>query len=496
MKSDHITRRDFVKTTSMVGAAAMIVPRRVLGGPGYKAPSDTLNIASVGAGGMGASNMFALTEENIVAICDVDFDHVHRTLHPNDKIREGWEDLSAAYQKATRYSDFRVMLEKQKDIDAVVVATPDHLHATIAATAMRLGKHVYVQKPLTWSVHEARVLNQLAQETGVVTQMGNQGHSADSARQVNEWIEADAIGPVRRVHVWTNRPVWPQGMPRPKKAEVSRNTGWGMDEVQARIARGFTGRRKTRKPKSLNWDLFLGPAPAVDFHPIYQPFTWRGWLDYGTGALGDMGAHLMDHPFWALNLDAPTAIETTSTPWGADNLSPWGGPQRDVASYPMSMKVHYTFAARGSRPPVKMTWYDGGLMPERPDAMPDEVELPRSGGVIYEGDNGVLMHRDWGADAVLFPDILMKAYEDTPQTYERVTTSHEMNWANACKGIGKAVSPFEYASPLTETMLLGIIALRTGQGVKIRWDAEKGEVTNKPEANAFLHREYRAGYSL
>ena len=493
MKGSSVSRRNFVKSASLA-FGAIIVPRHVLGGPGYQAPSDTLNIAAIGAGGMGASNMFALTTENIVALCDVDFDHVHRSLHAGDAVREGWEDLKAAYDKAEKYHDFRVMLEEQKDIDAVVIATPDHVHAAAAAMAMRKGMHVYVQKPLTWSVQEARVLRDLAEETGVVTQMGNQGHSTDPARRVNELIQAGAIGIVREVHVWTNRPVWPQGMPRPKTDNMQDDMGWGMDEVQARIAAGFVGRHK--QPKNLHWDLFVGPAPMVDFHPIYQPFTWRGWVDYGTGALGDMGAHLMDHPFWALDLGYPETIEATSTPWGADNLSPWGGPPQDIASYPLSMKVHYEFPSRGLMPPVKMHWYEGGLMPERPALLPDSVALPRAGGVIYVGEKGVMMHRDWGTDYMMYPLELNLEYDNTPETYERVTTTHEMNWVEACKGNGNAVSPFSYAGPLTETMLLGIVALKAGQGVKIQWDGELGKVTNNYDANAFLHRSYREGYEL
>ena len=491
-----MNRREFSRTAAATAAAALVVPRRILGGPGYQAPSDTLNIAVVGAGGMGAHNMSALTSENIVAVCDVDFEHVHRTLHPQGTLREGWEALKSAYDRAAHYHDFRVMLDRQKDIDAVLIATPDHVHATAAATAMRLGKHVYVQKPLTWSVHEARVLRQLAGETGVVTQMGNQGHSTDTARRVNEWIQAGCLGAVREVHVWTNRPVWPQGVPRPKRHDIGKRTGWGMDEVQMRIAHRLYRRQNRKKPKSLHWDLFLGPAPAVEYHPMYHPFTWRGWLAFGTGALGDMGAHLIDHPFWALGLRAPSTVEATSTPWGADNLSPWGGPQRDVASFPLAMQAHYEFPARGALPPVRMHWYEGGLMPARPAGLPDDVKLPRGGGVLYIGENGLMLHEGHGINARMYPESLMEEFGDLPQTYERVTTTHEMNWANACKGIGKAVSPFEYAGPLTETMLLGIVALRTGQGEKIRWDAEEGRVTSHPDANAFLHREYRAGYTL
>ena len=497
MKDNTVSRRDFVKTTGLAGAAAMIVPRHVLGGPGFQAPSDTLNIAAVGAGGMGTENMRNLTSENIVAICDVNFDHVHNGLYDNGSPRDGRAEVAAAYEKAARYEDFRVMLEQQKDIDAVMIATPDHTHAAVAAMSMRLGKHVYVQKPLTWSVHEARVLRDLAKQTGVVTQMGNQGHSGDDTRRVNEWIQIGALGDVREVHVWTNRPVWPQGVPRPTRMDIGKDFGWGMDNVQQRIATGLRGRKKrVRIPKSLNWDLFLGPAPKVDYHPIYQPFTWRGWVDYGTGALGDMGAHLIDQPQWALGLTYPTTIESTSTPWGAEKISPWGDAPSDVASFPTAMTTHYEFPARGVMPPLKMHWYEGGLMPARPELLPDDVVLPRGGGVIYIGEKGIMVHRDWGREAKMYPETLMEEYKDTPETYTRVETTHEMNWANACKGIGEAVSPFEYAGPLTETMLLGLVALKTGQGVKIHWDGKKGMVTNNEEANQYLHREYRAGYSL
>ena len=497
MESSPVSRREFVKTTALAGVAATVLPRHVLGGPGFQAPSDTLNIAAIGAGGMGAENMRAVTSENIVAICDIDFEHVYRGLYNDGEIREGREALVAAYDKAVRYADFRVMLEQQKDIDAVLIATPDHTHAAAAAMAMRLGKHVYVQKPLTWSVHEARVLRDLAAETGVVTQMGNQGHSSDGARQVNEWIQIGAIGDVREVHVWTNRPVWPQGMPMPRRVDIDKDAGWGMDDVQLRIAKGLRGRKRRLKvPKSLNWDLFLGPAPWVDYHPMYQPFTWRGWVDYGTGALGDMGAHLMDQPQWALGLKYPTTIEATSTPWGADKISPWGDPPTDVASFPWAMTVHYDFPARGVMPALKMHWYEGGLMPRRPDLLPNDVKLPRGGGVIHVGDRGIMMHRAWGTGAEMYPASLMEEYKDTPQTYPRIETSHEMNWVNACKGIGEATCPFDFAGPLTETMLLGLVALKTGQGERIHWDGEKGEVTSHPEANEYLHREYREGYTL
>lgn len=209
-----------------------------------------------------------------------------------------------------------------------------------------------------------------------------------------------------------------------------------------------------------------------------------------------MGAHLMDQPQWALGLTYPTTIEATSTPWGADNLSPWGGPQRDVASFPLAMTVHYEFPARGVMPALSMHWYEGGLMPARPHHLPEDVVLPRGGGVIYVGSKGIMVTTDWGREAKMYPESLMEEYKDTPETYKRIDTTHEMNWANACKGIGEATCPFDYAGPLTETMLLGIVALKTGQGAKIHWDGKKGKVTNIDEANQHLHREYREGYTL
>lgn len=490
------TRREFIKTAGVSASAAMVLPRHVVGASrGRRAPSDTLNIAIVGAGGMGTGNASRMVSENIVALCDVDFDYVYRGLMKDGKVREDRAELKEKYDSAKRYADFRRMLDAhQSDVDAVLVATPDHVHAVAAAKAMRLGKHVYVQKPLTWSVYEARRLREIADDTGVVTQMGNQGHSTDDARRVNEWIQAGAIGLVREVHVWTNRPVWPQGVPAPKSHKVDDKTGWGIDSFIVRLSAAMTGRHRT--PKSLDWDAFLGPAPRVDYHPAYQPFNWRGWCDYGVGALGDMGAHLIDHPYWALGLEYPESVEATSTPWGADNASPWGGPQRNIVSYPLAMKVHYKFPSQGMLPGVSMHWYDGGLMPERPEALPANVPLNRDGGVIYIGEKGVLMHETYGGKPMMYPAHLNEMSANVPETYARVTTTHEMNWVNACKGEGKAVSPFSYAGPLTETMLLGIVALRAGQGVQITWDGKKGVVMNNDEANQFLHREYREGYEL
>ncbi|MGE0129446.1 MAG: Gfo/Idh/MocA family oxidoreductase [Blastocatellales bacterium] len=540
MKKDKITRRKFVAGTTGAAVGAMIVPRHVLGGTGYTAPSDKLNVAVVGCGGQGASDAteLVLGGDNIVALADVDFGYVDKAVAERTKNRDGSPNENAlklreAYNKAKRYDDFRKMLEQQKDIDAVLVATPDHIHAIAAKAALDAGKHVYCEKPLTWSVHEARVLRETARKNPkLVTQMGNQGHSNHDARLINEWIQAGVIGPVKEVYVWTNRPIWPQGVPRPGKpapepAPVqSAAPEVGQGAAQPRGARPPAGQRMARggygsagsfgnewtqvrvnketawtvlndfsKPSTLNWDLYLGPAPEVPFHSIYHPFNWRGWVDYGTGALGDMGAHLIDHPFWALDLGLPTHIEATSTPWGYDN-------KNNPVSHPLATQAVYHFAARGNQPPVRMIWGDGGLMAPRPDVLPENIPLDRGGGVIIVGSKGILMHETYGKNPRLFPESLMEDARKVPQKYERVDTDekknalHRQNWSKACKGLTKAVSPFEYASKLTETMLLGIVALRTGQGVQIRYDGEAGKVTNVDAANQYLGREYRKGWSL
>jgi len=514
----EVTRREFVSDAGKLALGAMIVPRHVLGGVGYQAPSDTLNVAIVGFGGMGSSNARVLAQtENIVAVCDVDFAYSEQKVQEQLHERSGPASpeglkLQDQFAKAKRYDDFREMLERQKDIDAVVVATPDHLHAVVAKAAMDLGKHVYVQKPLTYSVHEARVLRATAlANRKLVTQMGNQGHSGDGARLINEWIQAGIIGPVREVHVWTNRPLvyWPQGIPRPASAPPPADPPrpgenlWSPQHVNDVLASAMGG---GTVPPGLRWDLYLGPVAAdVPYHPIYHPFNWRGWIDFGVGALGDMGAHLVDQPFWALGLTYPTSIEATSTPWGtiavpaefasASSLPPTT-PRRRPVCYPVATTVHYRFPARGSQPPVRLNWYDGGLFPPRPDALPDDAPLKSEGGVMFIGDKGVLINDTYGANPRLFPESLFEQAVALPPRYPRITWSHELNWAKACKGQAEASSPIEYAAQLTETMLLGIVALRTGQGQRIDYDGEAMRITNFPEANQYLTRPYRPGWAI
>lgn len=499
MINDEMSRRSFVGGVGKAAFAATILPRHVLGGVGYVAPSDTVNLAFIGIGGMGMSNAQNLVNggQKIVAIADVDFPYVERGMSGRGKDRNGNPvpqgiALQEQYAKATKYADFRQMLEKErKNIDGVVIATPDHTHAVAASAAMQLGKAVYVQKPLTYTVQESRRLAELAKSTGVATQMGNQGHSTDDARKINEWVQAGVIGPVREVHVWTNRPIWPQGVPRPAEspfpASAPAPSQWGQHDVQGTIATLMAG--NYAPPQGLNWDLFLAAGPNIPYHPIYHPFNWRGWADWGMGALGDMGAHLIDHPFWALDLGLPTSIEGTSTPWGRDS-------KRNFASYPIASTVHYEFAPRRGQPAVKMTWYDGGLMPERPDILPESVLLDPGGGVMFVGEKGLLMHETYGSKPHFYPESLMETALRVPQTMTRVSTTHEMNWVDGIRGRAKPSSPFEYAARLTETMLLGVVALRAGQGKRIFYDADNMAVTNVPEANQYLQREYRPGWSL
>ncbi len=520
MPSDDtpITRRTFVLDTAGTAAAfalaPMIVPRHVLGGVGYRPPSRTLNVACVGIGGMGMNNMATLVEagENIIAVCDVDYPYVERQLSGRLRPARGQTAsspeslrLQDAYTKAAKYDDFRVMLEKQKDIDAVVVATPDHLHAAVALAAMKAGKHVYVQKPLTFSVHEARTLARVARETGVVTQMGNQGHSQDGTRRINELIAAGVIGPVREVHVWTDRPqrYWAQGIPRPTPPSAAAPAGaapaptpagapssavpprWSMRTVDNAILRAMAENPHT-PPAGLHWDLFLGPAGDVPYHPVYHPFSWRGWPDFGVSAIGDMGAHLIDQPFWALGLDYPTSIVSSSTPWG--------GTTAERGAYPLAMTTRYEFAARGEQPPVTLTWYDGGLMP----TLMSDIPFPAGdgGGGIFVGERGFLTYQTYGDNPLVYPEPMARLAASVPVTYPRITVPHEVNWAQACKGEAKASSPFDYAAKLTETMLLGIVALKAGQGKRIDYDGARMLVTNVPEANAYLTREYRKGWEI
>ena len=495
-----VSRREFVGRSSKfaAGAAAapMIVPRHVLGGAGHTAPSDRLNIAIAGVGGQGTENAQELLSEHIAAICDVHFGMVHlrvreRMTDGDGEPREKGHQWRDQFLQARQYVDFREMLDREDDLDAVLIATPDHLHAPMAKAVMEAGLHVYVEKPLAYTVHETRELARIAARTGVVTQMGNQGHSGDEARRINEWVEAGVLGDVREVHVWTNRPIWPQGIMHPAPWDEGLNPGWYQQWHQGAIhsLAADVMNAGYPVPTGMDWDLYLGPTTRdIPFHPVYHPFNWRGWVDFGVSALGDMGAHLIDHPYWALGLTLPTTIEATSTPWG--------GPADDPHSFPIAMRAHYEFPARGSMPPVEMHWYDGGLMPPRPSLLPDDVELNRGGGVMFVGERGILMHGTYGRNPRLFPESVAADAESVPESHPRIADTHQMNWVRACKEGGSASCPFDYAARLTEVMLLGIVALRTGQGRRIRYDADAMRVGGADEANRFLTREYRSGWEV
>jgi predicted dehydrogenase len=353
------------------------------------------------------------------------------------------------------------MLDRQKDIDAVVVATPDHTHAVISMEVMRRGKHLFTEKPLTHTIHEARALTLAAREHGVATQMGNQGQAEDSVRRLREIIWDGAIGPIREVHVWTDRPnrgllgvYWAQGVDRPKETPSV--------------------------PDTLDWDLWVGPAPMRPYHPDYAPFKWRGWWDFGTGALGDIGCHRFDPIFRDLKLRHPVSVEAASTLVNHE-------------TYPLGSMVTYEFGARGDLPPVTLTWYDGGLRPPRPVELDDQVRLGDNG-VIYVGDHGKIVNGQ------LFPLSLRDAYE-RPEPTIPSSPGHYLEWIEACKGGPPAGSNFDWAGPLTEVVLMGNVALRPElreqlDRQRLLWDAEAGEFSNLTEANEFLHRSYRAGWTL
>ncbi|MFO7733083.1 MAG: Gfo/Idh/MocA family oxidoreductase [Candidatus Aminicenantes bacterium] len=449
------SRRKFIGAASAAAAGMMVVPRHVVGATQKKkAPSDTLNIACIGVGGMGFSDTRGVRSENIVALCDVDDEQMANLLR-SDRLEPGEKTM---YEKAAKYRDFRRLFEKEKGIDAVTVTTPDHTHAVIAMAAIKLGKHVYVQKPLTHTIKEARLLAQAAKEAKVVTQMGNQGHAGEGARLICEWIWDGAIGDVHEVHCWTNRPIWPQGIDAPKEIPSV--------------------------PSTVDWDVWLGPAPFRPYHPAYHPFKWRGLWDFGTGALGDMGAHIFDQPFWALKLKSPVSVQASSTPFTKDY-------------YPWAEVVTYEFAAREGMGPLTLTWWDGGLMPPRPAELePGRMMGDDGGGVLFRGDKGLIMCSVYGENPRLIPESRMQEYKRPEKTIPRSPGIRE-EWIEAIKKGAKSTTDFAYSGPLTEAMLLANVAVRLkDRNMKLLWDGEKMGFTNLPEADEFLHFEYRPGWSL
>ena len=473
---DTSNRRDFIKTSAIAAAAFMIVPRHVLGGPGFLAPSDRLLVAGIGVGGKGQSDISGFANSgkaDIAFLCDVD----QRRAAASVK----------AYPKAKFYKDYREMLDKEhKNFDAVSISTPDHSHAIQALAAMQLGKHVYVQKPLTHDIYEARILTAAAKKYKVVTQMGNQGASNDGPRQMKEWYEAGLIGDVHTVYAWTNRPVWPQGIPWPdKKAEI---------------------------PKELDWNLWLGTAPDKDYVDKLVPFNWRGWWDYGTGALGDMGCHLIEAPFSVLNLKYAKEVEASVGSVYVDEFKRGYFPESCPPSSHVTLKFPETDKTKGD---VTLHWMDGGIQPERPAELEANETFGDGGnGTLFIGTKGKMMSETYSANPKLLPLSRNKEINVKPK-YARVkdgANGHYAQWVEAAiAGYGKqeVSSPFEIAGPLTEALLMANLAIRSfdiqktvngkttypGRYMKMLWDNDNMKITNFDEANQFVKREYRKGWN-
>lgn len=443
MSSASLSRRTFLKSASLA-SAAFAFPHILRGQAG--SPNNRLNVACIGVGGRGYDAVKGMSGENFVAFCDVDDDRAAKTY--------------TEFPGVPRFRDFRVMLDQVgSKIDAVTVSTPDHMHYPIAMAALSLGKHVLVEKPLTHTIAEARNLAKVAREKKVATQMGNQGHALDGMRVLKEWLQAGVLGEVRELHSWTNRPIWPQGVKAPDHSKL-------MPVV----------------PATLDWDLWLGVAPVREYDPAYLPFAWRGWWDFGTGALGDMGCHIMDGAYWALELTQPTSVEATSA--NQTDFSP-----------PTGSVVTYHFPARGSLPAVKWTWYDGGMMPPLPEGLVLDKPLPNNGTLIV-GSKNIAFAETYYGKVTLLPESRMIDLKSSlpPASLARVEGGHWAEWIRACKGGTPAGSNFEYSSRLTETVLLSNLAVRARR--RLEWDTAAMKVTNVEEANRFVTKSYRPGFGV
>jgi len=503
-----VSRREFLGKTAAAAAGFSIVPRHVLGGAGFVPPSDKVNIAFIGVGAQGLRVMLHFLKEpdvQGVAVCDVNksganypqwdthefsksvgtllgtdsgwdwlspdepiqLSHTLRVTsgvagrEPCQKIVNGYygsQQRSGTYNGCMAYADFRELLDKQKDVDAVVVCTTDNLHAAVSIAAMKKGKHVFCQKPLTHTIYEARRMAEVARETGVATQIAVGNQASEATRLLCEWIWDGAIGPVREVHNWSNRPFWPQGIERPKETQPV--------------------------PEGLDWDLWLGPAEARPYHGAYLPFVWRGFADFGCGALGDMGSYSYDTIFRVLKLEAPESVEASSS-------------DRYAETYPLASIVRYSFGARGNMPPVKFNWYDGGLKPPRPDELEEGRTLTHEDaegeGLLFVGDRGKILCGFNGSNPKLIPQSKMDSYQQPAKTLPR-SPGNEREWLNASKGDKtKPGANFEFTGMVTETLLLGNVATMTGE--RLRWDRAAMKASTDA-AQKFIKPERRKGWEL
>ena len=437
-----INRRDFL-VGAATAAAFTVVPRHVLGGPGQTAPSNKLNIAGIGLNGMGGGDVANCKSENIVALCDVDQNVLNR--------------FAKEYPGAKLHTDFRKMLDTQKEIDAVIIATPDHTHAVISITAMKMGKHCHCQKPLTHSVYEARQMAKVAKEMKVATQMGNQGQAGEEARLIQEYIWSGAVGKVTEIHAGSNRNpmISPRGIARPKDTPAV--------------------------PANLDWDTWVGPAPMRPYHPCYLHFAWRGWWDFGTGCLGDIGCHQLSAAFKAMKFGHPTIVESSSS-----NHQMSKEVQQETA--PVASITHWYFPAEGDRGPVKVTWWDGGLKPERPEELEPGRQFGHDDWLYIVGDKGKMYgHRP-------IPETRAKELGKPTQKVER-SVGHYQEWILACKGGKPGGTDFvNHAAHLAEVVLLGNIAIRTEE--RLEWDGKAMKFKNSAAANAYLNPPYRQGWTL
>lgn len=449
MSTNDPTRRDFLETSAKAGAAGAtfsIVPANVLGGPRHRAPSDILNVACIGVGGMGQSDVDGMSSENIYALCDVDWNSAKGSF--------------TEYPDAKRYKDFRVMLEENRDdIDAVLVSTPDHTHAVASVMALKMGIPVRTQKPLARTIHEVRAMAAAASAAGVPTQMGNQGHAGEGHRLIREWVDAGLIGTVREVHMWTNRPIWPQAIRRPTEMH--------------------------HPPEYLDWDLWLGPAADRPYHPAYAPFRWRGWWDFGTGAFGDMACHIMDAAYWTMGLRFPSRVEVETTELYAE-------------TGPRAARVDFFFPAEGRRPDVRLVWRDGGLHPPAPIEFEDGLTWPPSedGGQLWLGDDGRLIAGTYGQNPRLLDPAKAAEVKENPleERFPRLENVYQ-EFIDAVKGGPQPGSNFPgYAAPFTEMILLGNLAVRMGKPLDV--NPRSGDITNITVPDEFIRPTYREGWTL